>query len=225
MKNHNYSHYVSLGVDCKTRYQIDKVFSGRSFQYEPTKGVFDWLWGAGMNGVVDMIDNNMEIMASNLVVKMIHGIPQVFDNRTGFYFQHDFKFSQEAALSLSLAHTEMNDQLNNFHDKYNHLAKKSKSYFVKSHTVCFVYSGALDRNLVERFHSSIQSTFGSVNFNKPNLLYVVPSNVVVDPNEFDSYNDCIFVRTVDDSAVKGTPNEWQGDDESWNKVFEGFALV
>jgi len=223
-KMRKYEQYVSLGRDCQARYQIDQVFNSRSPVYEPSKSFFDWLWGAGMDGVIKTIGNNMEISRDNLIIKMVRDAPQVYDQSTGYYFQHDFKFTSEAYLNMEVATHEMLNQLDSFISKYSHLADKTKRYFVKSEHVLFVYYGILSCDLVEKFYAVAQHISSMDGVRPPSLLNIIPSNVAVD-SKLERFKDSLCQRTVNNERVLGTADEWMGDDMSWSKAFEDFTLA
>lgn len=217
---YNFKKFFSLGNACKTRHQLDRIFGGRSANYIPVKGYFDWLWGAGINGVVKTIENDFEIKADSLVVKFAGGTVQVYDPNTGFYFLHDFVFSSVARENLDSARQEMFVQLQNFLLKYSNMAIKTTNIFASCKDVCFVYAGSLTRSQVIDFQEITRSKFHATPF----LLNIVSPDAVPLPGETRGFEETWQVQVVDDHAVKGTPQEWMGVNESWDSAFQDFFL-
>lgn len=213
--------YVSLGNNCKTRHQIDRVFSTRVTGYQPAKGYFDWLWGGGIDGVTKIFKNKFEISVNNLIVKKIGGTSQVYDESTGFYFLHDFVFSEIGLTDLEHANREMLSQFNEFSQKYSAMADKTKAYFKNIDDVCFVYYGCITRTQIEDFFTITAEIFGF----KPMLLNIVDFNDQTHKDEIWGYEDILKIRIVNDESVKGTPSEWMGFNESWDNAFQDFALI
>jgi len=216
-----FNKYLSLGNTCKTRHQLDRIFSSRFEGYHPTKGYFDWLWGGGIDGVIKVIQKDFFISADNLVVKKHGAGTQVYDESTGFYFLHDFVFSKEGLLDLKIANHEMLNQLEAFMQKYTVMAEKTRALFKSEERICFVYCGRLNRAQIGDFLSVTTEIFRA----KPVLLNIAYFNEVPNNEEISGYEDSLQIRIVNDEAVKGTPGEWMGVNESWDKAFQDFSLI
>lgn len=216
-----FNRYISLGNACRTRYQIDRIFGKRDPAYRPTKGFFDWLWGPEMKGVIRALRNDLKISPSDLVVEHVANVLQVRDLSTGFYFLHDFHFSDRAVLNISVAHEEMCAQKEAFLQKYNYLAEKTRAAAVGADSVCYVYHGALAPEVAQEFFLAMREVFNR----RPVLLNIVPEHCGhLDSLALEDCDGLWLVRRVDDRAARGSSNEWKGVDASWDLAFEDFGL-
>jgi len=211
---YKFNNYLSLGAACKTRYQLDRFFSKRKPGYQPIKGYFDWLWGGGFDGVSKAFMSNFAIDKEDFVVKNAGGTTQVFNIKTGFYFLHDFVFSKNALLDLSLANLEMAEQLDNFIEKYQYLGSKTIELVRENNLLCLVYIGPVIRESFLKLHDHFDGNL--------TLLNILPADQNIDMTILDGFEKKWFIRTVDDDVVNGTPNEWMGSDVSFDLAFNDF---
>ncbi len=158
--------------------------------------------------------SNLAINKDDLVVKNAGGTTQVYDIKTGFYFLHDFVFSKNALLDLSLANLEMIKQLDDFIEKYQYLASKTIRLVRENDLLCLVYIGPVSRESFLKLHDFFDGNL--------TLLNILPVDHNIDMTILQGFEKKWFVRTVDDDAVKGTPNEWMGSDVSFDLAFNDF---
>lgn len=211
---HTFKNYLSLGNACKTRYQLDRFFTARKPNYQPMKGYFDWLWGGGIEGVIKAFNCNLSISKDDLIVCNIGGTTQVCDVNTGFYFLHDFTFSNNALNDLKLANSEMILQLDQFLIKYDYLASKTLKLVHDNDLLCLVYIGPVSRENFLNLHDLFEGDI--------TLLNILPVDQSFDMSVLEGFEKKWLIRSVDDGVVKGTPNEWMGSNDSFDIALNDF---
>lgn len=214
-----FKRFVSLGSACRTRHQVDRHFGARAADYKPSAAFFDWLWGPEIDGVIRALQGGLKIARENLAVARTGPRIQVQDAATGFYFLHDFRFSEAAVSDPELAHQQMHEQLDRFLEKYEYLGAKTREMLSADDGLCLVYHGRMSPLQLEALYATLGTDYGC----RPTLLNVLPVTHAAAALRHETLADCVITRTVDDRASDGTADAWKGVDESWDLALADFG--
>ncbi|GGP50313.1 hypothetical protein [Shewanella saliphila] len=200
--------FISVGDNCKVRYQIDKYGFAKLPDYKKNSFFFDWLMWGGLNGFYYFVENDFKLKFEhfNIVENKGKFAPShIFSNHV---FLHDFGVSgwvndRKSAESNFLKNCD--DTIN----KYEYLAEKTQLAFKNERDLYLVFYGVVDIEEFNRLVILYESKYGR----KLELVNILE----IAQKEKEQEHPNIITRYVDDSISfkSGTSQEWQGDDEQW----------
>ena len=206
---------ISFGRDCRTRFQLDRFMISKNPYYSSSSYFFDWLMSGELTGVINIIERNYIINPDDIKsVEVAKGQFAPCDIKSGFIFIHDFG---------------SNGVINNFHDcetaiknsystsleKYNYLGRKTDEFLTKNNDATIIYSGPESNTTILKLKNLLTQKYNN-NFAFAHILEINKKNL----NTIIDDNPLVYFVDEENSPKKGTPQEWEGNDESWQKVFE-----
>ncbi len=203
---------VSIGANCRVRYQIDQFLKKNDRQTEINWYFFDRLTGGNLEGVINIIERDFVLRPEDICVVEKKGKFAPGDKRSGFLFFHDFgikhKFSESYAECESALLSEFEKSIR----KYTHLGKKTKELLMSNQEVCLLFYGRSTEELFECLRKVLRHKF-----NKEFMIVNVLDRKETLTGRIDSV-PTVFVDE-ENSPKLGTPQEWEGWDESWEAAF------
>lgn len=217
IKNIEFHALISIGDACRTRYQLDSLMLSRFPDYKTSSYCFDYLMMGGLPGVINLLQRDFLMTEDDICIFDNGGKFAAQDKNSGMVFLHDFGASHwwdsydhcEAAIRSTM-HSTL--------DKYQYLGSKTKALLMQDSTFGLVYYGSAKKNDFERLKEVVEANY-SKNFY---LIHVTEAGT----QNLQNYDDLVLSVTVNDSNSPkiGTPREWEGWDESWQKAFLKFVI-
>ena len=205
---------ISFGRNCRTRYQLDMFMKSKHPSYTPSSYFFDWLMSGGLTGVINIIERNYLINLDD--IKSIEVAKDQFapcDTKSGFVFIHDFGsngvFNNFDDCDLAIKNSFSTSQ-----EKYRYLGRKTDEFFKKNDDAIIIYSGPESSMTIEKLNNLLMEKYNKTYI----LAHILESNNTLHPIVND--NTLNYFVDEENSPKKGTSQEWEDNDESWQKVFE-----
>jgi hypothetical protein len=206
---------VSIGANCRVRYQIDQFLQKNGRKDEISWHVFDRLMGGNLEGAINIIERDFIMLPEDIYIAEHEGKFVPGDRNSNFLFFHDFgikhKFSDsreecESALALAFDASMR---------KYRYLGRKTAELLGSEKEVCLLFYGRSTEASFMRLRDVLRRKFGK------EIMIVNVLDREDGPDGTIASVTTVFVDE-DKSPKRGTPHEWEGWDESWEAAF---ALV
>jgi len=154
---------VSLGGDCATRYHIDRALKVFDPSFTTETFFFDWLCrNRGFESNLIALRNNLNFEKKNdfelRQVEHDFGSYQVYHHRTGFYFLHEFSFTNNTLDTKNLVQNEFEEQFEKFILKLEYLSKKTLALMSSEKNILFVFAKqAISQEQINEFFSMVSN--------------------------------------------------------------------
>jgi len=193
--------YVSIGDCCQTAYQLRRYFGSSDALF------FDWLITPAAALAAFELPPEAYFQVDNWHFNVEKA--SIEDDGTGLIYHHQFDTDENHDIILD----KVNGQLDNARSKFMYLREKTRNYLREADFVyLFRYEWISNGALAQERFSQIRQIFGRYNSNI--------SVVIASPNATE---DLVFGK---DRLMKiiDQPN-WEGDDVSWDRVFDVLGLA
>lgn len=210
---------VSIGNNCRPRYQIDQFLHSIVKNYRGNTFFFDSLMMGNLSGVCNIIQRDFIIRKEDIFTREIENKYIPADRDSGMVFLHDFGCRHaywhnfdECELNLKLS---IDESLR----KYAYLGEKTKKLLSSNLNIALIYYGRESRESFENLIKLIKFKYNK----KINII-----NVLELFSEEPTVTDGTVINAfVEDSKSpkKGTKQEWQGWNQSWNKALTDSLLI
>lgn len=210
---------ISIGNNCKPRYQIDRFMTRVIRDYRPINLFFDSLMMGNISGVCDIIERDFILKRDDIYTKKVNDKYVPGDRNSGMIFLHDFgcrhaswEKSEECEYHLKLA-------MDNSLQKYAYLGERTRKLLSSNFKIGLIYYGKESQDnfkkLIELLEYKYKRAFKIIN---------VLELGVDEPTVMDGSVENIFVEDSK-SPKKGTNQEWQGWDQSWSTALASALVV
>ncbi len=202
---------VSLGSDCTTRYQIERIQKQRDPSFIPETFYFDWLWrDKGFQSNIIALQDKLNFSKKDFRLKFHDSSYQVYNVRSGFYFLHDFNLTDNSINSnIEDLQDQFNEQYGNFESKYNYLADKTRQLMSSGNKVLYVFAKQqISLEECARFFDFIG--INSYLLHLPDLELQMSG----------PYHKRLFSFSI----IHNSP-DWMGNDEQWDLAFSEIPKI
>jgi hypothetical protein len=208
---------ISIGSNCRVRYQIDNYMTKLYPDYIQQSFFFDWLMNGGLTGVIDILNRDFVMNKDDIKISEISGNFIPSHKSSKFVFLHDFGARNKAFENYKDAKAALDSAINDSLTKYKYLGEKTKDILGSNLSVGLVYFGSSSNDDFKNIHSTLKLKYGK----QFQIINILDKN-----NKPTATDGTVLNLFVDDSfgPQVGTNEEWQGCDESWNQAFSKIKL-
>ena len=210
---------ISIGSNCRVRYQIDNYMTKLYPSYIKETFFFDYLMNGGLTGVIDILNRDFFMDEDDIEISQIAGGFVPIHKSSKFVFLHDFGARNKAFENYKDARAALDSAIALSLTKYEYLGAKTKDILSSNLSIGLVYFGAASRDTFKNIHSTLKFKYGK-------QFQII--NVLDEKKNLPTVTDGTTLNLfVDDSRGPkvGTNDEWEGCDESWNHAFEKIKLI
>lgn len=201
---------LSMGRDCRPRFQIDRFMTAHFAGYQPEAYFFDHLMKGGLPGVANLIERDFQLGPDDVALDEVGGqfIPR--DRASGMAFLHDFgcvhKLWDDRAAGEAALAAAMPDSL----AKFAHLGQKTRALLAGAAEVVLIYLGPGTEADFRRLQQVL-----ATRYRKHFLLVNVLQQGEDAPAVTDGSVLNLWVNDREGPKI-GTPQAWTGNDDSWD---------
>ena len=202
---------ISIGNNCKPRYQLDRFMFHHFPKFRRTAFFFDWLMGGELSGVINIIERGFLLKNEDIFIDDNNGkfIPR--DKNSGFSFLHDFGTQHRHWETYEDCEAALNLSIDKSLEKYKYLALKTNQLLASNLNVGLLYYGSEQQNKFSLLQEILVKKYNK----KFILLNVLEEGTL--PSVINGSVQNLFVN--DSSSPKnGSPLEWEGCDQSWHQA-------
>jgi len=210
---------ISLGNNCRTRFQIGKYLEKFDNKNSSVNYFFDSLMMGGLQGVISHIERGFIIKKNDIYSAEVNGKFLPRDKYLKMAFLHDFGCKHTLWDNESDCTRGIEENHEESLRKYNYLGEKTNSLLTHSNqNTALIFHGNEKKEIFQRLIDLLKEKYCS------DFLIVN----IVEKNECDlaEKNERIITIQVNDndSPKNGTPNEWEGWNESWSNAFDQIPI-
>ena len=202
---------ISIGTNCKTRYQLDQFMLRKLPNFRPISFFFDWLKLGNLNGVINIVERGFNIEHHDILIHDENGkfIPR--DKRSGFVFLHDFGTKNKYWNSYSECEIALASTIDNSIAKFKFLGLRTDQLLSSNLNLGLVYFGDESKQHFSKLKEVLENRY------QKEFLLINVLEEGSEPAQMDGSVLNIFVNDGN-SPNKGTPQEWKGSDLSWHQA-------
>ena len=195
---------VSLGSDCATRHHIDRALKIIQPSYTPETFFFDWLWrDRGFESNIIAMRDRLVLEKNDFELKQVGGSYQAYHFKTGFYFLHDFEFTNNTLNTRDLVQREFDEQYHEFNLKQQYLGQKTFDLVTSDKRLLFIFTKQdISQDQVNEFFSKVGNNSWLLHLPELNLATSMP------------FHDRLISKQI---SHQGT--DWTGNHQSWDEIF------
>ncbi|MFA7431358.1 MAG: hypothetical protein WCZ23_14465 [Rhodospirillaceae bacterium] len=186
--------------------------------YSPSSFFFDYLMDGGLGGVIDIISRDFTITKEDIDILESKGkfIPR--EKSSGFIFLHHFGTLHQWWNSHEECILAIRNSLDESLAKFSHLGAKTQQLLSGGQRVGLVFAGQEPGERFRQLQELLQSKYG-----RDHLIV----NVLERGQEHSVDDGSVLNLFVDDalSPKKGTPQAWQGWDDTWFAALSKIPLI
>lgn len=210
---------ISIGKNCKPRYQIDQFLLSIDKNYRPTTFFFDSLMKGNLSGVCNIIERDFIIRKEDIYIREIDGKYIPADRESGFEFLHNFGCKHTFWETFDECERNLNLSMDESLQKYTYLGEKTKKILSSNLKIGLIYFGKESKDDFDELLKLIKLKY-KINHTIINVLELdIEAPTVEDGTVIN-----VFVEDSKNPKLE-TKQEWQGWNQSWNKALTDALLI
>lgn len=210
---------ISIGNNCKPRYQIDQFLHGIDKSYRGNTFFFDSLMMGNLSGVCNIIERDFILHKEDIFTREIGNEYVPADRDSGMVFLHDFGCRHAFWQNFDDCEFNLKISIDESLRKYAYLGEKTRKILSSSLRIGLIYYGKESR---ENFKNLTQLI--KLKYKKELTVINVLELSTEEPSITDGTVRNAFVE--DSKSPKlGTKQEWQGWNQSWNKALTDTLVI
>lgn len=199
---------MSLGPECRSRYQVERILSARHPELPQPAHFFDWLGPIhGMADYVSVIDDDFSLRREDFIAVPRETFVRVYDDRHGIYFSHHFTYRRAPSdYTAEELDRVLSQQFPAFEAKMAHVAQSTRAALADHAGTALVHSGELTVDDVEALSRVLVSRYGGA----PRIIHL-PDTAL---GQASPEHPWVIARPIDQ-----TSDGWHGPDDRWDAAF------